>query len=812
MWQDIRFGLRVWARQPGLTLVVLLTLALGIGVNTALFSVINAVLLRPLAFPEPERLVRVWGVDGPRAKQAGDAGRKDHGVSDSDFLDWKARSHAFEALSLYSCGGATLLTGRGEPVQVRLGGVSPDFFPLLGVSPVLGRFFESLPDGTPEAPGVVLGESLWRRQFGGDPSVLGRTVTLHGMPYTIIGVTPLGLEPPILEERGVPEVWRMDTPSTSPALRAARWRSVIGRLRPGVTVAQAQEELDAINQRLEKEWPATNTGWGARVMPLADSVVQEVRPALLLLFGAVGFVLLIATVNVANLLVARSATRQRELAIRSALGATRGRLLRQLLVESLLVALAGGALGLLLSLWSLDALVALAGNGIPRLQHARVDVRVLAFVLAVSLSSGVLFGLLPALQGSRLSLQATSGAAGRAASAGRVQRWTLQCLVAGEVALSLVLLVGAGLLLQSLWRLQRVDPGFRPEQVLTLELTTPRPATTRPEQVLEKSRSLLDEVRALPGVLAAGTISLVPLGGVSACPPVSVEGRALVSGPVPCAETRTSSAGYFQAMGIPLLAGRLFDARDTPERPRVVVINSALARRFFPGEDPVGRRIGVGAPAKPTWMEIIGVVGDVHQLGLDQEPAPELYTSQLQEPAWGYTLVVRAERDAETVLSAVRGVVRRIDPEMPVYNVRTAEALLSGAVARPRFRALLLGLFAALAAVLAAVGIAGVVSWSVTQRTREIGIRMALGAQPRDVLRLVLGQGMSAVLVGVVLGLAGALALTRVLDGLLFGLSTTDPVTFAGGVVALTATALLASYLPTRRALRVDPAVALRNE
>ncbi|HEX8434831.1 ABC transporter permease [Archangium sp.] len=812
MWQDIRFGLRVWARQPGLTLVVLLTLALGIGANTAFFSVINAVLLRPFAYPEPERLVRVWGVDGPQAKQAGDAGRNDYGVSGNDFLDWKARSHAFEALSLYSSGGATLITGTGDSVQVRLGGVTPDFFPLLGVTPVLGRFFETGPEGSPEERVVVLGEALWRRQFGGERSVLGRTVTLHGSSYTVIGVAPLGFESPILEKRGVPDVWRMDLPSASPALRGGRWHSVLGRLRPGVTVAQAQEELDAINQQLEKAWPATNTGRGARVMPLADSVVQEVRPALLLLFGAVGFVLLIATVNVANLLVARSATRQREMAIRAALGATRPRLLRQLLVESLLVALAGGALGLLLSLWTLDVLVSLAGSAIPRLQQARVDVRVLAFALAVSLSSGVLFGLLPALQGSRLSSQATSGAAGRAASAGRVQRWTLQSLVAGEVALSLVLLVGAGLLLQSLWRLQRVDPGFRPEQVLTLELTTPRPATTRPEQVLERSRSLLEEVGALPGVLAAGTISLVPLGGISACPPVSVEGRAPVSEPVPCAETRTSSAGYFQAMGIPLLAGRLFDARDTPERPRVVLINSALARRFFPGEDPVGRRLGVGDPAKPTWMEVVGVVGDVHQLGLDQAPAPEFYTSQLQAPAWGYTLVVRAERDADPVLPAVRGVVRRIDPEMPVYNVRTAEALLSGALAQPRFRALLLGLFAALAAVLAAVGIAGVVSWSVTQRTREIGIRMALGAQPRDVLRLVMGQGMGAVLVGVVLGLVGALALTRVMDGLLFGLTTTDPVTFAGGVVALTAIALLASYLPTRRALRVDPAVALRDE
>lgn len=811
LWQDIRFGLRMWMRQPGLTAVVLLTLALGIGANSALFSIVNAVLLRPLPFSEPERLVRLWGVDGPRARQAGDAGRTDYGVSDSDFLDWKAQGHAFEFLSVYNCGGATLLTGTGEPLQVRMGGVSPEFFSVLGVAPVLGRFFETRPDGGAEGKVLVLRESLWRRRFGGDPSVLGRTVTLHGMPYTVIGVAP-DFESPFLDERGAPELWRSYTPSPEPSARGARWHAVLGRLRPGVTVAQAQEELDALNQRLERTFPTTNTGWGARVMPLADALVQEVRPALLLLLGAVGLVLLIATVNVANLLVARSAVRQRELAIRSALGATRGRLLRQLLVESLLVALAGGALGLLLSLWGIDALVSLAGGGIPRLQQVHADVRVLAFTLTVALSSGVLFGLLPALQGSRLSLQATSGAPGRAASAGRAQRWTLHSLVAGEVALSLVLLVGAGLLLRSLWHLQRVDPGFRPEQVLTMELSTPRPGTTRPEQVLETSRALLDEVRALPGVLAAGTISLVPLGGVNACPPILVEGAPVTSGPAPCAEVRTSSSGYFQAMGIPLLAGRLFDARDTPERPRVVLINSALARRFFPGVDPVGRRLGVGNPAKPTWLEVVGVVGDVHQLGLDQAPAPEFYKSQLQEPAWSYTLAVRAEREADLVLASVRGAVRRIDPEMPVYNVRTAESLLSGAVAQPRFRALLLGLFAALAAVLAAVGIAGVVSWSVTQRTREIGIRVALGARPADVLRLVMGQGMAAVLVGVGLGLAGALALTRVLEGLLFGLTATDPVTFAVGVGALTLTALLASYLPTRRALRVDPAEALRAE
>lgn len=814
MWQDLRFGFRVWMRQPGLTLVVVLTLALGIGANTALFSVINTVLLRPFAFAAPERLVRIWGVDGPRAAQEGNAGRHDYLVSPNDFLDWKAESRAFEALAVYGGGGMTL-NGAGDPVQVRAAVVSPDFFPLLGVPPLLGRFFENGPDGKPEQKVVVLSEPLWRRQFGADPGVLGRTVTLAGSPYTVIGVAPSGLEPPILEKRGAMDLWQPLELSAPPFMRGARWLQVLGRLRPGASVEQAQAELDAINQRLEQAFPATNTGRGARVMPLADSLVQEVRPALLLLFGAVGFVLLIATANVANLLVARSATRQRELAIRSTLGATRGRLLLQLLIESLQVALVGGGLGLLLSLWATDLLVSLSGGELPRLQQVQVDGRVLAFALGISLSTGLLFGLLPALQGSRLGMRASSGAPGHGASAGRSQRWTRQALVAGEVALSLVLLVGAGLLLQSLWRLQRVDPGFQPDQVLTLELNTPRPATTRPEQVLATSHRLLDEVQALPGVLAAGTINLLPMGGVSwagTCQAVAVENRPAPSGPAPCAEARTSSPGYFRAMGIPLQAGRLFDARDTEDRPRVVVINAAMARGFFPGEDPLGRRIAVGNPAQPTWLEIVGVVGDVRQFGPEKEPAPEFYQSQFQVPAWSYTLVVRTERDLGTLPSAVREVVRRIDPEMPVYNVRTGEALLSGAVAQPRFRALLLGLFAVLAAVLAAVGIAGVVSWSVAQRTREIGIRVALGAQPRDVLRMVMGQGMSAVGVGVVLGLVGALALTRVLDGLLFGLSATDPATFVLGVAALTTTALLASYLPTRRALRVDPVVALRTE
>lgn len=811
MWQDLRFGFRVWARQPGLTLVVLLTLTLGIGANTSLFSVLNAVLLRPFAAAEPERLVRVWGVDGSQAKQAADTGRTEYGVSPIDFLDWKAQSRSFEALSVFTNGGLTL-TGAGDAVQVRAAMVSPEFFSLLGVKPVLGRFFETDASGKPEEKVIVLSESLWRRQFGGDPAVLGRTVTLAGAPHTLIGVAPLGLEPPILQTRGAPELWTPAVLREPPSMRGARWMSVIGRLRPGVTVAQAQAELDAITQRLEQAYPATNTGWGARVMPLQESLVQEVRPALLLLFGAVGFVLLIATANVANLLFARSVTRQRELAIRSTLGASRARLLRQLLIESLLVALAGGALGLLLSLWLTDLLVSLSGNDMPRLHHVQADARVLAFALTVSLSTGLLVGLLPALQGSRTALQSTSGLPGRAVSAGRAHQWTRQALVAGEVALSLVLLVGAGLLLQSFWKLQRVDSGFQPEQVLTLELSTPRPQTTRPDQVLATSHTLLEGVRALPGVVDAGTINLLPLSGIGSCQPVIIGNRPPLSGSPPCAEARRSSPGYFRAMGLPLLSGRLFDTRDTEERPRVVVINSAMAHRFFPGEDPLGRRIAVNNLTKPTWLEIIGVVGDVRHFGPEKEPTPELYESQFQEPAWNYWLVVRAERDADSVLASVRGVVRRIDPEIPVFNVRTAETLLSGAVAQPRFRALLLGLFAALAVLLAAVGITGVVSWSVVQRTREIGIRIALGAQPRDVLRMVMGQGMAAVWVGVALGLAGALALTRLLNGLLFGLTATDPVTFAVGVVALTATALLACYLPTRRALRVDPAVALRLE
>ena len=802
MWQDVRFGLRLWARQPGLTGVVLLTLALGIGANTALFSLLDAVLLRPLPFPEPERLVRLWGVDTRQAALAGDAGRREYGVSDADFLDWRARGEVFEALSTYTQGGVTLLPPTGEPVRVNLAAVSADFFRLLGVSPVLGRFFEPPAEGGPPERLVVLGEALWRRQFGGDPAVLGTSVTLHGAPYTVLGVAPRELLPPVEHERGPPELWRLEQPDPNPTRRGMRWQAVIGRLRPGVTVAGAQAVLDTVNGRLAADFPATHAGWGARVMPLADSRVQEVRSTLWLLLGAVGCVLLIATVNVASLLVARATSRQRELALRAALGASRARLLRQLLVESLLVALAGGGLGLLLSLWGLDALVEWVGPGLPRLPRVTVDGRVLGFTLAVTLTSGLLFGLLPALQASRPS--------SRMATAGSAQRWTLQVLVAGEVALALVLLVGAGLMLRGLWRLRDVDPGFRPEQVLLLEVHTPRPMTTAPAQVLETSRRLLAEVGAMPGVRAVGSIDLVPLGGPRACPELRVEGGAPPPGL--CAETRTSSAGYFSALGIPLVAGRMFDARDTPERPPVALINTALARRLFPGESPLGRRIARAGTDSPRWMEIIGVVGDVRQVGLAQEAAPEFHQFQLQEPAWSYTLTVRGEGDLEALRAAVPGVVRRVDPEMPVSHIRTAEALLAGAVARPRVRAVLLGLFAGLAAVLAAVGIAGVVSWSVAGRTREIGIRVALGARPRDVMRLVVGQGMAAVAVGLVLGVAGALALTRVLEGLLYEVSATDPLTFAGGVAVLTLTALGACYLPTRRALRVDPAEALRAE
>ena len=804
LWQDLRYGARTLRKNPGFTAVAVLTLALGIGANTAIFSVVNTVLLQPLPYQEPDRLVMVWEDDTkggyPRDTPAA-----------ANFMDWRAQNQVFDGMAALADQSYNL-TGIGEPERIEGRRVSADLFPLLGVPPLLGRTFLPEEDQPGNQPVAVMSYGLWQRRFGADSNLIGAPLTLNGQSYTVIGIMPSHFQFPRRDvDLWVPIAF---TPQEA-GNRGRHYLQVVARLKPGITLKQAQADMDAVAAGLQQQHPEQNADLGAAVTPLHDQLVGDIKPALLVLLGAVGFVLLVACVNVANLLLARAAVRQREIAIRIALGAQRLRLIRQFLTESILLAALGGGIGLLLSIWGVNLLKSFIPEALAQTRAVTIDAKVLVFTLAVSLLTGLIFGLAPATQALQFNPHETLKEGGRDQAAGTRSDRIRGLLVTAEVAVSLVLLSGAGLLMNSFLRLSQVDPGFRTDNLLTMSMVLPQSKYPNHARRTAFYTDLISRVESLPGVRSAAITNWIPLVMQGDSISFSIEGRPDPEGPRPSVVTRVVSPHYFQTMGIRLFQGRQFDEqRDRVDTPPVVVINETMARRFWPGEDPVGRRITPGpATTRDGWLEIVGIVNDVRQFQMDAEVKPQMYLTYQQAALFPPRyLVVNTEGDPLSLASTVRATVWEIDKDQPVSNINSMEDVLSTSIARQRFSMLLLSIFAALALVLAAVGIYGVMSYSVAQRTREIGIRMALGARSGDVLKLVIGRGMKMAVLGVTIGLAAAFALTRFMESLLFGVSATDPVTFALIASLLTLVALLACYLPARRATKVDQITALRYE
>jgi predicted permease len=801
LWQDVRYGVRMLRKNPGFTLVAVVTLALGVGANTAIFSVVNAVLLRPLPYADPSRLVTLWG-------KTASTGADRMPLSYPNFTDYKNQAQAFEHAAAYDTTEATLTSDDNEAESLNGARVSADLFPLLGVGPALGRVFSAEEDRPGGAAVVVLSHDLWQRRFGSDPRIAGRQIMLGERSTKVLGVMPRGFTFPLGEEKSDYWVPLAADPSAAQLLsnRYGKFLTVVARLKPGVRLEQAEAEMSVIARRLE-----ANTGWSARLVPLREDIVGGVRPALLILLGAVALVLLIACANVANLLLARAGARGKEIAIRRALGAGRARIVRQLLTESLLLSLAGGSLGLLLAEWLVDVIVATGPADLPRLADVTLDSSVLGFTLLVSVLTGLVFGLAPALRASKTDLGEPLKEGGRSSTEGARRNPLRGLLVVSEVALSLMLLAGTGLLIKSFVRLLQTDPGYQTERVLTASLSLSETKYPEPEQQAEVYRQVLRRVASLPGVEAAGAASLLPLGGRDSYNVFRIEGRPpFAAGQEPSVRYQVVSPDYFRAMGIQLLRGRSFTEGDTKDSPQVVMVNEAFARRHLSNEDPTGKRLVIGD--EPP-REIIGVVGSVRHRGLDEEPQPEFYVSYLQAPRHSLSLVVRtASADPAKLAASVHSAIKEVEKDQPVGEIRTMETLVAHSVAPRRFQMLLLGSFALVALVLAGVGIYGVMAYAVAQRTHEIGVRLALGAQRRDVIRLVVRQGMTPALVGAGIGLAGAFAGARVIGSLLYNVSAGDPWVFACVSLLLILTAWLACYLPARRATGIDPMIALRHE
>ena len=803
--QDIKFGSRALAKNPGFTAVAVLALALGVGANSAIFSVVNATLLNPLPFPEEGQLLRLG--EGARGGAQPERGS----FSYPDYKDVQAQTRTLAHVSAFLNSGA-MLTGEGfDQERVYGADVSPEYFDVLGVRPELGRVFTAEED-RPNSGVVVISHSLWQRRFGGRADVLGQQLRMRNAPATVIGVMPSGFEYPFRADRQ--DFWEPlnDRPTPDREQRDSHSYYVIARTKPGVTVGQANAELDTISRRLERQYPDSNAAVVVAGASMHEELTRDVRPALLILLGAVGLVLLIACANVANLLLARAAGRQKEMAIRTALGASRWRVVRQLLVESLLLALAGGALGLLLALWGTDVLVAAGPADIPRVSQAGLDARVLAFTLLVSVLTGVAFGLVPALQASRPDLTGALKEGSRGSTEGLRRNRFRSALVVAEVATSLVLLIGAGLLMRSFVRLMQTDPGFDPARVVALDIPLTRQRYDTPEKQDAFFAQLLSRVRAAPNVEAAGVVNNLPFGNSVDQLEFDIEGRPpSAPGSKPLAHYTVVSPGYFDALKIPLRSGRTLTEHDDARSPRVALVGEALARKFFAGENPVGRRIVPDESVPP--LEIVGVVGDARRTSLASEAEPEFYVPFGQAAQRRMNLVVRTGAgDPLALASSLRGAVAELDKDQLIWQTRTLDHLVSASVASRRFNMTLLGLFAGVAMLLAALGLYGVMAYSVTRRTHEIGVRMALGARGGDVLRMVVGQGMRLAALGVAIGLAAAFAVTRVLASLLYGVTTTDPLTYAGLAALLASVAFLASYLPARRATKVDPMEALRYE
>jgi putative ABC transport system permease protein len=800
--QDLRFTLRLLRRSPGFTIASVTALALGIGANSAIFSVVDAVVLRPLPLPQPEQVVDV-AKTGPQGGPGAN--------SFPDFGDWHSQSKSFSHLSVYH-DDSVVLTDGGEPERVQALAASADFFGVLGISPALGRGFAAGEDTKGKNRVVVISHALWQKHFAGDRAVVGRTTHVDGEPYTVIGVLPPGLRYPLGTDTDLYMPFpHGQTDERLSAIRGAHYLSGIGRLKPGVAPAAAQAEMTTIAFRLAQAYPDSNANRPVRVTPLQESLVGSVRPALFVLLGAVGLVLLIACANVANLLLARATVRQKEIAIRSALGAGRGRVVRQLLTESVLLALCGGGLGIVMALWGLDALAGLIPDDIPRLNPLAVDARVLIFTAGVAVLTGVLFGLVPALQVSRPQLQSTLGESGRGATSGTHLRMR-QLLLVGEVAVSLTLLVGAGLLLRSFIRLRGVDPGFDSRDVLTAAIPLPENVYHDAEMV-SFYRRLMERLDAMPGAKQSAAVMPLPMSGSNSRMRFEIYGRPPPDPGHPLvSDIRWVSPSYYATLRIPLRDGRLLTRQDDdPAAPDVAIVNEAFARTYFPGERAVGKRIRRIRGTKPVWETIVGVTADIHHEGLEAQPRPEI-DAPFAKGGWPIVFLAVRGQPGVALQGSLTAAVRELDKNLPLAQVKTMDELLGDTLAQRRMSLFLLALFAAVALILAAVGIYGVTAYSVTQRTREIGIRVALGARRGQVVGMVVGQSLRLALLGVGLGAVGALALTRVLAGMLWGIRSWDPVTFGSIAVLLTAVAALASWLPARRATRVDPMLALRAE
>jgi putative ABC transport system permease protein len=813
--QDIRYGVRGLVKRPGFTIVALVTLALGIGANTAIFSVLNAVVLRPLPYAEPDRLVTVWETG---------AGNDKRSVAPANFVDWRDQNTSFSSLAATFYGNFNL-TGDGEPERINGATVTSNLMSTLGVSAQLGRTFQPEDDMHQDQRLVILSDALWQRRFGAAQSVVGRMITIDDSFYDVVGVMPPGFTYPVKSD-----VWVLgrDRNAVSMTLisqfpqndwnreRDAHFLGVVGRLKPGATLSQAQADIGGIMRRLERDFPDTNRDLGSNVISLHTHLVGNVKSLLSILLGAVVFVLLIACTNVASLLLARATQREREFAVRRAVGASRWRLIRQLLTESLLLSFTGGAVGLVLAVWIVDLFIKLSPGDIPRLGEANVDPRLLVFTLVVSILTGITFGLWPAWQATAGPLSQSLKEAGSKASEGRHRRRSCNALVVTELALAQVMLVGAGLLIVSYVRVSQTDPGFNSDHVLTAKIA---PAARKYPDAQSRSQfysRVIEQLQALPGVTSVGMVMNLPLSGSSMNRGFRVEGR-----PDPKPNDNVSmdyqvvSRDYFATMSIPIKRGRGFTGSDGESSQRVIVINEEMAKRFWPHEDPLGKRMAFGDSRKDdSWRTIIGIVGNVRHASLTEDPVPTAFTDYRQDvESWSrMSFVLKTTADPASLTAAVRRSLLAIDPEQPVYGVDPLDTLLSEAIAPRQFAMILIGLLALLALILASSGIYSVIFFSVSERTKEIGIRMALGARPRNVLKMILSQGMSVAVIGIVAGLLMAVAFTRLLTTMLFEVSATDPATFVAVAFILMLVALVASYFPARRAMKVDPLVALRHE
>jgi putative ABC transport system permease protein len=807
--QDLQYGFRTFLKTPGATLAAVIALSLGIGANSAVFSVVSAILIRPLPYQDPDRLVLLWG------NQLNKGMHKLH-VAPPDYQDYSKQNQVFERMGAFRT-QSSVLTGKELPEQVESGAVSPGVFEWLGMKAALGRVFAADEDQPARNSVALLSDSLWRRRFGADPNVLGSSLVLDGKSYTIIGTAPPGFR--LLDSFS--ELWvpySPDPQELSPVKRGYRSLAVIARLKPGVSLQQAEIQMQSVAHRIAESSPDTNAGYGVEVIPLAQQMAGDIRSTLWTLIGAVTFVLLIACANVANLLLVRAGSREKEIAVRASLGASPRRIVGQLLTESVLLALIGGLLGLALADWATSVLVKLAPANLPRAAEISVDWRVLAFTLAASLVTGVVFGLAPALVIVNADLNSILKTTGRGTTGHRARSRMRDALVVSEIASCVVLLIGAGLLIRSFVRLGQVNPGFRSDHVLTMRISPP--ATRYPGLKLGLFyQQLVNRVSALPGVQSTGVSRFLPLSGNDGFANFQIEGQPpLATADQPRASFRAASPGYFAALGVPLLQGRLFDRSDDQQTPKVALINARAAQLFWPQGDPVGKHILSGFDEN-KWSTIIGVIGNLKHAGLDAETNPETYYHYLQIPpdAMNFAeqtmaLVVRTTYDPAALITPVRDAVRMLDPDLPVFDVRTMEDIVQGSVAQPRFRTLLLTVFAALALLLAAIGLYGVIAYSVTQRINELGVRMALGAQRGDILSLVVAKGLRLALLGIASGLVVALAGARIVSNLLFGTSILDPVTFGTTCLTVLGVALIASLVPAFRATQVDPAVALRAE